>query len=307
MKYPKKLQAGATIGLICASSATTEENKEKMLTTLQSMGFRVKMADNLTTTYAGYMAGTGEVRAHWVNAMFADPEVDVVLCVRGGDGSSRLMEYLDLDMIRANPKIFIGYSDITNLHLVFNQQCGFVTFHGPMAASNMIDHFDEESKASLIQALNAEDDYEFKNPEGYEISVLKEGKAQGILVGGNLSLLCASVGTPYELDTDGKILFIEEVGENTSRVERFVYHLRNAGKFRNCAGVILGQFTRCPNPWEESYTEIDCFRDALADLDIPVLYNIQAGHDYPNMTLPMGGLCTIDTNRRSISFAAPQR
>lgn len=307
MKYPKKLQANATVGIVCPSSAITEEAKENCRKVLQSMGFRVKMADNLTTPYAGYMAGEGDVRARWVNAMFADPEVDIVLCARGGDGSSRIMEYLDLDVIRANPKIFIGYSDITNLHIVFNQQCGFVTFHGPMASSNMINHFDEESRQSLLQALTAEEGYEFENPRGFDICVAKEGHASGILAGGNLTLVSDSIGTPYEIDTAGKILFFEEVGGNTSHVERDVYHLRNSGKLAQCAGIILGQFTNCINPWDPSYTEVDCFLDALKGLDIPMLYNVQSGHDFPMMTLPMGARCTIDSKQRSIAFAAPQR
>lgn len=307
MKYPKKLEAGATIGLICPSSAISAEREKQCKAVIESMGYKVKMADNLTTNYAGYMADKGDVRGRWINQMFADPEVDAIFCVRGGDAGSRAMEYLDLDMIKNNPKIFVGYSDVTSMHLAFTQKCGFVTFHGPMVSSNMVDEFDAETKESFYQALNADEAYEFKNPKGYEISVLKEGKAEGILTGGNLSLMSASIGTPYELDTKGKILFIEEVGESLSRLERTTYHLRNAGKFAECAGIILGQFTDCENKDVPSFTEIECYRDALEGLDIPVLYNVQSGHDYPMMTLPFGAKCTMDTAARTISFAAPER
>lgn len=307
MKYPKKLQAGATIGLICPSSCISAEREEKCKAVLEGMGYKVKMADNLTTNYAGYMAGKGDIRASWINKMFADPEVDAIFCVRGGDASSRTMEYLDLDMIKKNPKIFVGYSDITNLHLAFNQKCDFVTFHGPMVSSNMVDDFDEETKESFFQALNAEEGYEYKNPKGFEISVLKEGKAQGVLMGGNLALLTASIGTPYELDVKDKILFIEEVGENMSRVERMVYQLRNSGKLAQCKGIILGQFTNCGNEDDPTFLQNEVFRDALEGLDIPVLYNIQSGHGNPMTTLPFGAVCTMDTAKKSISFAAPER
>ncbi len=312
MKYPKKLEAGATIGLIAPSSAISQERAKQCRAVIEGMGYKVKMADNLTGNYAGYMAGKGDVRGRWINAMFADPQVDAVFCVRGGDAGSRAMEYLDLELIRENPKIFVGYSDVTSMHLAFTQQCGFVTFHGPMVSSNMVDEFDEETKNSFFHALNAEGPYEFQNPKGFHISVLKEGsskggKAEGILTGGNLSLLTASIGTPYEVDTKGKIFFIEEVGETMNRVDRMVYQLRNSGKFKECAGLLIGQFTDCTNKEEPEYTELDCFREALEGLDIPVLANIQSGHDYPMMTLPLGAVCTMDTVNRSISFAAPQR
>ena len=271
------------------------------------MGFQVKEADNLATNYAGYMAGKGDVRGQWINEMFADPEVDAIFCIRGGDGGSRAMEYVDLDLVKKNPKIFVGYSDVTSLHLAFTQQCGLVTFHGPMVSSNMVDQFDPETRESFFQALNAEEGYEFKNPRGFEISVLKEGQAEGVLTGGNLSLLSASIGTPYEVDAKGRILFIEEIGEPLCRMERSVYHLRNAGKFRDCAGVILGQFTSCANKDDAEYTEIDCFLDALEGLDIPVLYNVQSGHGFPMMTLPLGAVCSIDTAKPGIAFAPPRR
>ena len=312
MKYPKKLEAGATIGLICPSSAVSAEREKQCKAVIEEMGYKVKMADNLTTNYAGYMADRGDVRGRWINAMFEDPEVDAVFCVRGGDAGSRAMEYLDLDMIRENPKIFVGYSDVTSMHLAFTQKCGFVTFHGPMVSSNMVDEFDEETRAGFFRALNAEEAYEFKNPTGCELDVLKEGKskggkAEGLLTGGNLSLLTASIGTPYEVDTKGKIFFIEEVGETMNRVDRMVYQLRNSGKFKECEGILIGQFTDCTNKEAPDFTELDCFRDALEGLDIPVLFNIQSGHDYPMMTLPLGAMCSMDTVKRSISFAAPQR
>lgn len=302
MKFPKKLTPGATIGLVATSSCTTPEKVEKCIAKLEELGYKVKPAANLTTNYGGYMADTGKVRADELNKMFADPEVDAIFCMRGGDGSSRIMEYLDYDMIKANPKIFVGYSDVTNLHLALTEKCGLVTFHGPMVASNMIDDFDSETSESFFSAINADEVFEFKNPEGFEIKVLKEGKATGRVIGGNLSLLSASIGTPYEVNTKGNILFIEEVCEPMSKIEKWTYHLRNAGKLKDCAGIILGQYTKVTNDECPEFDEIRCMTDIFEGLDIPVLYNVQSGHGKPMMTLPMGAECTIDTASKSITF-----
>lgn len=302
MKFPKKLNKGDTVGLVAPSSFISTERIDECVKAMENLGYKVKISDNLDAQYAGFMAGSGKVRGEWINKMFADPEVDAVFCIRGGDGSSRIMEYLDYKTIAENPKIFVGYSDITNLHLALNQNCGLVTFHGPMVSSNIVDSFDDESKESLYAAINADEKYVFKNPEGFDIEVLKEGEAEGELIGGNLSLLSASMGTPYEMDTKGKIVFIEEVCEPLSKIEKWGYHLRNAGKFKDCKGVILGQFTKVVNEDLESYDYVKCFEDILEGLDIPVMYNVQVGHGNPNMTLPMGAVCKLDTGSKTIEF-----
>ena len=137
MTYPEKLKKGDTVGLVCTSSPIKTERIEKCREAVENLGFKVKMADNLDAKFNGYMAGSGRERAKWLNTMFADPEVKGIFCIRGGDGSSRIMEYLDYEMIKNNPKVFAGYSDVTNLHLAFNKKCDFVTYHGPMVSSNM--------------------------------------------------------------------------------------------------------------------------------------------------------------------------
>lgn len=301
MTYPKKLEKGATVGLICPSSAISEERKAQCIETVEKLGYKVKTADNLTEDLGGYMAGSGKVRGEWINKMFADPEVDAIFCIRGGDGGTRTPEYIDLDIVRANPKIFVGYSDVTTMHLLFNQKADLVTFHGPMVSSNMVDGFDDEMKESFFAAINAEGNFEFKNPKDVEIKTLKEGKGEGILVGGNLSILSASIGTPYELDTDGKILFMEEVLEPITKIEKWIYHLRNAGKFAKCNGIILGQFTKIRNDAED-YDYLCCIKDALEGIDIPVMYDVQSGHGSQIMTLPLGAKCKMDTSSNKIMF-----
>ncbi len=307
MKYPNKLNLGDTIGVIAGSSPISKEREIQCKETLEKLGYKVKLAKNLAANYAGYMAGQGKVRGEAINEMFADSEVDAVICVRGGYAGSRAMEYVDFEIIKNNPKIFVGYSDVTSLHCAINKLCNIPTFHGPMVSSNMVDNFDEETKASLYQALNAEAAYEFKNPKGFDIKVLKEGSATGQMIGGNLAVLCATIGTFYEVDTKDKIIFLEEVGEHMGRIERFAYQLKAAGKFAQCRGVVLGQFTDCENPNAPDYMELEFFKDILHDYDIPVIYNVQSGHDTPNMTLTFGATCTIDTDSRTIKYDKPLR
>lgn len=302
MKYPEKLFKGATIGLVATSSQVSSERAKASIKVLEDMGFNVKVADNLAVSKGGYMAGDEEIRADWINRMFADDEVDAIFCIRGGDGANRIIDYLDLDSVRKNKKIFMGYSDVTSLHLLFNQECDLVTFHGPMVSSNMIDHFDEESKAACFEALTADAEYIYKAPEGFEIGIARQGMAEGPLTGGNLTVMCASLGTPYEMDTKGKILFIEEIGEHIGNLDRHIYQLRNSGKLRDAAGILLGQFTRC-NTDEEDYTIVNVILEATKDLGIPVMYNIQSGHDFPMINIPMGAQCTMDTANKSIHFS----
>lgn len=302
MRYPAKLNKGDKVGLICPSSPIKSERITQCVSAVEALGYGVKLADNLDEVYAGYIAGSGKKRGQWINRMFADPEVKGIFCIRGGDGSSRLMEFLDYDIIRKNPKIFVGYSDVTNLHLGINQNCDLVTFHGPMVSSNIVDDFDDETRTSFFAALEADNTLVYKNPAGEPIQVLRTGAASGQLTGGNLSLLSASIGTPYEMDTKDKIVFIEEVAEPMSKIEKWFYHLRNAGKFRECRGVLLGQFTRVENEDCPEFDEIRTMEDVLDGLNIPVMYGIASGHGSPMMTLPMGAVCTMDTAAGTITF-----
>lgn len=302
MKYPKKLEKGATIGIICPSSPITKEREDQCVEVLEKLGYKVKKADNLTSNVGGYMAGTGKERGEWINKMFADPTVDAIFCVRGGDGGTRAFEYIDIDVVKKNPKIFVGYSDVTTMHLLFNQEADLVTFHGPMVSSNMVGDFDEETKNAFFEALNGEGTYEFKNPAGIPIEVMKEGKATAPVVGGNLSLLSAAMGTPYEMDTKDKIIFIEEVEEPVTKIEKWAYQLKNSGKFAECKGIIFGQFTGITNSYMPEYTEIDCLKEILEGIDVPVMYNIQSGHGDKLITIPFGATCTMDTASKTLVF-----
>ena len=301
MIYPKKINAGAVIGLVSPSSAISEERLHACYKVLKSMGFSVKLSDNICADKGGYMAGDERVRAAWINRMFADPEVDAIFCVRGGDGGNRVIPYLDLDVIRSNPKIFVGYSDITSFHLLFNQQCDLITFHGPMVSSNLVDHCDPETKLALFSCLNADDTYAYVPPAGFDIKTLRPGVAEGPITGGNLTVICTSIGTPYEVDTKGKILFLEDLDAHIGNLDRMVYQLKNAGLIDQAKGIIIGQFTDCRND-REDYDINQVVLDATEGLDIPVMSNIQSGHGFPMITSPMGATCRMDTYASNILF-----
>ncbi len=301
MVYPDKIKEGATIGLVSTSSPITAEREEQCVKAIEEMGFKVKKAPNITASKGGYMAGEESLRGEILNSMFADKDVDAIFCIRGGDGANRIIDYLDLDVIRDNRKPFVGYSDVSSLHLLFNQKCDMVTFHGPMVSSNIVDNFTPEVKEAFFAAINADAEYIYKAPAGHELKVAREGKAEGVMTGGNLTVICASLGTPYDMDTDGKILFIEEVGEHVGNLDRHVYQLRNAGKFDNIKGIVLGQFTDCRED-VPGYDMTRIILDAIGDKDIPVIYNIQSGHDNPMINIPLGAMTCIDTSKKELRF-----
>ncbi len=301
MKYPEKLKKGATIGLVSPSSPITQEREQQCVKAIEALGFKVKKADNICQSKGGYMAGEEKVRGAWINKMFADPEVDAIICIRGGDGANRVVEFVDPDIVRQNKKIFIGYSDITSLHLLFNQQCDLVTFHGPMVSSNIVDHFTEEAEEAFFAALNSDEVYRYKEPQGFEMGIARAGHAEGLMTGGNLTVLCASIGTPYEIDTDGKILFIEEIGAHVGNMDRLVYQLRNSGKLEHVAGIVLGQYTDCAVD-VPGYDMTRIMLDALGDKAIPVFYNVQSGHSQPMINLPLGAVTVMDSDSRTLEF-----
>lgn len=302
MIFPEKLKQGDMIGLVAPSSPVPPEKIDACVALLQDMGYRVKEGAACRKTYHGYLAGTDRERAEDINSMFADKDVKAIFCLRGGNGSVRIMDLLDYEMIRQNPKIFVGYSDITNLLMAFNTRCGFVTYHGPMVYSNMLEQYDSYTKESFESALNMEERYLFRNPPEREIQVLVEGKAEGQLVGGNLSLLINMLGTGWAPDYEGKILFIEDIYESVYNIDRMVWQMKTLGIFDRIAGLILGDFNECENSYDPGFLINEYIRDQFADLKVPVMYNIGSGHCAPMGTLIMGCNCRMDTDKKQIEF-----
>lgn len=296
----KKLKKGDTIGFIGPSGAVRVEGAiERAKAEMERMGYRVKLGVSCGAKY-GYLSGTDALRAQDVNDMFRDPEVDAVFCVRGGYGTTRMLDLLDYDVIRENPKIFAGYSDITAMQIAMLKNCGLATFAAPMPVSDFSSApLDAFSLSSMLHVLGeAKPAGELRNSEGYhERKTINPGSCEGMLVGGNLMLITSLLGTPYELDTKGRILFIEEIGEHTYCIDRMLTQLRLAGKLDDCAGIIFGDFRNCEIEFKEyGFTIEEIIRDVAAPCGKPIFTGFQAGHCNPKITLPYGALCRMDAD-----------
>lgn len=296
MLKPKPLKRGDTIGLVGVSGAlqNPEERYPKMMEAIDALGYKVIVADSCREQY-GYLSGSDASRARGLNQMFADDRVDAVVCMRGGYGVARMLDQVDFDIIRANPKIFLGYSDITALHTAIHEKVGMVTFHGPMP-STCWTKFDDFTRESMLRALTSTEPLgELKNPEGMEPECVVPGVCEGTLVGGNLSLIASACGTPYALDVEGKVLLLEDIGEKIYRLDSMLTQLRQAGMFEKCAGVVLGGFTDCTVEYENYALVLeDIVRDIIVPAGKPVLANMSIGHMDTKITVPLGVRCRLD-------------
>lgn len=298
MIKPQALKLGDMVGIIATSSPTSNENVKAAEDKLIEMGFKVKLGKSPYERY-GYLSGTDSIRANDINEMFKDEEIKAIICVRGGYGTPRILDLLDYDVIKNNPKIFVGYSDITALHIAFTQKCNLVTYHGPMLSSDMIKDFSEFSKDKLFKTLmDPEPLGKISNPQGEEIVTINGGIAEGTIIGGNLSLIVATIGTPYEIDVKGKLLFIEEIGEEPYKIDRMLNQLRLSGKLEDASGIILGDFNNCESgKHEENLTLSQVIADHIKPLKKPTIYNLQAGHCDPMVTLPLGVMARLDADK----------
>jgi len=309
---PPRLNLGDTIGLITPASALFEphqtliEAKEKM----KNLGFDVKLGNNILARN-GYLAGTDAERVSDIHQMFTDDTVKGIIAVRGGYGSGRLLKDLDYELISDNPKIIMGYSDITSLLLGINKMTGLVTFHGPVAISTFTDYTKKYFYQILTQTQPAGmiDDAPFSEnlQTSNRIWAINGGKARGKLTGGNLTLICATLGTPYEIDTNDKILFIEEVGEEPYDLDRYLTQLKFAGKFDKCAGIFFDRMAKVRpaalNPsFDSSLSKEDVILDRLAGYDFPVCLGISIGHVADKPVLPLGVLAELDADAGKISI-----
>ncbi|RXT15548.1 LD-carboxypeptidase [Ammoniphilus sp. CFH 90114] len=286
----RALVSGDTIGLTAPAGPAKREAVERGIAEIESLGFKVKVGDSVYQEYGGYLAGDPVSRAKELESMFTDSDVDAILCLRGGYGSPQLLSLLDYELISKHPKIFIGYSDITALHLAFHKKCGLATIHGPMAASELAKEADEFTKDRLVQAVTQGSPIgRIQNPDHERLIPLVEGVAEGVLIGGNLTLISALMGTPYELDTKGKILFIEEIGEEAYKVDRMLTQLALAGKFKDASGIVLGSFTECESEnYAHGFNILQVAENILTPFGKPAVYNLQAGHCFTKVTLPFG-------------------
>ncbi len=289
---PPRLKKGDMVGLIAPGSPFSKEAYERAVKNIQNLGLKYKNADNLFEKY-GYLAGSDKNRVEDIHQMFEDKNINAIWCVRGGYGTTRLLDMIDYDLIRANPKIIIGYSDITALLNAITQRTGLVTFHGPVASTTMTPYVVDNFKRILMQNSTSVvlKPYDFeKTTEDYQKMNIAKGSFKGQLVGGNLSLLSAMAGTAFEVDVKGKIVFIEDVGEKPYRIDRMLTQLIQAYKLEKASGVILGVFNDCEADEDDlnTLTLKETLKDRLGNLGIPVYYGFTFGHIDEMVTLPIG-------------------
>jgi muramoyltetrapeptide carboxypeptidase len=299
---PPRLESGDTIAVIApASPIYSREAFDSGIATLEKMGFRVRF-DNRIFQATHYLAGNDADRAEELMHALEDPAIQAVIALRGGYGCARLIPYLNENRLRSHPKILMGFSDLTTLSLFFYERFGWITFHGPMAATSPLAKFAPDQSQHLL-SLWTDPDYRpvFTFPQ---LEAWTPGIAEGALVGGCLSVIVTSLGTPYEIQTEGKILFLEDTGEPPYRLDRMIMHLHLAGKLKSLAGLLLGTFQDC-EPTQGNYTAAEVLKDLLTELKIPILANFPAGHGQNNWALPLGARMRIDTNSKSIHFLDP--
>ncbi|MCX7027678.1 MAG: LD-carboxypeptidase [Spirochaetes bacterium] len=293
---PRRLHKGDRVFLVAPSgSAFDSARVEASIHALESLGFEVSASPHCADVY-GYLAGSDETRAAELERAFLDPDTNAVICLKGGYGTPRILDRIDYGIMAAHPKLFLGYSDITALHTAFRQVAGLVTIHGPMPSSDMVPELDPVSRSSLEETLFGEQFPRFlANPDGLALETIAAGIAEGELTGGNLSLLAATMGTPWQIDAGGKILFIEDVDEAPYRIDRMLNQLRLAGVFEACEGILIGSWTRCEAPKEKRSLAIrQILEDLLVSAGKPILAGLQAGHGKPSLTLALGVRYLLD-------------
>lgn len=280
---PRALRPGDKIGLIAPASSFNREAFEAGCNRLRQMGYEAVYSPGIFDRDL-YFAGSAERRLRELEDMLQRDDIAALIGVRGGYGSNYLLQNLDFDLFAARPKILLGSSDLTTLLTAVGDRTGLVTFHGPMVAKDIAGGTFDVS--SWNQALQGSSSWTIA-AEGAE--VLRPGRGQGHLYGGCLSLLAASLGTPFEIETEETILFLEDVGEKPYQIDRMLMQLLLAGKFEGVRGVIFGEMLDCVQPGGQSYTLQEVIRRALADLKVPLVYGLKSGHvSGGNITLPLG-------------------
>jgi len=292
---PARLRPGDTVGIVAPSSPFNPKTFDQGIRTLESMGFQVSVPDGLDQK-EGYLAGPDSHRADLVNRLFADREIKAILCAKGGFGSIRILSLLDYAAIRRNPKVFIGFSDVSALLAVLYAKCDLVAFHGPMVTT--LGNATAETRNALLSAVSSDTSLELKPRRGI---IVKPGSASGSVIGGILTTLCHLLGTPFEPDFKGHILLLEDRGEETYRIDRMLTQMKHAGSFDGLAGLILGSFEDCGNSDNVIRVVTDIFKEA----DIPILAGFDIGHGGNNVTLPIGLEATLDADRQRLRFHAP--
>lgn len=296
--YPPCIQKGDTIGIVTLGSPSKDEEIKRGTAVLTEMGYKVHLGEHILSQE--FPAAPPKVRATDLMQMFLNPKVKMILGSRGGTGVADILVHLDYKQIKQNPKILAGYSDFSILLNAVNQQTGLITYNTPMLL-DLHPETPEFTINQLIQAISTRNKpYTLTNPSQMPLVCKVKGKAVGPLVGGNLTSIIGSLGTPFEINTNGKILFLEEINEYSTQIYRLLTHLIHAGKFRDVSGIILGEFTKCPTEYDTPYEQI--VEKLLVPLGKPLLMNLATGHGKYKATLPIGALVRLDTESGAITI-----
>jgi muramoyltetrapeptide carboxypeptidase len=305
----RALRPGATIGV--PAPASPYSNRSELLRGVEwweSQGYRVKLADGIHARQA-YVAGDARDRARDLTAMFADDEVDVVHAFQGGYGSAQTIPHIDWDVVRANPKPFVGYSDITALHVAARHHAGLVTFYGPTLGDVNHPKAKAFSKDHLLRALSSTEPLGPVpgNPDNPYLRVLAPGRVTGELVGGCLWLLGQTIGTPWQVGLDGKVLFFEDVDAPPWYLDGLLNQMTQAGMLENVAGVVVGEMVECDwratkPEWPQTFSLEDVLERYLEPLGVPVLYGLPLGHGDYLATIPLGVEVTLDADARTLTI-----
>lgn len=308
---PPRLRDGDLVGLVSPGGVLDDAGIQRRVANLESLGFKVRVGEHIRAAYGGY-AGTPMQRAADLNRMFADRDVRAIWAARGGSGCLQLLPLLDYALARRQPRILVGFSDVTALHLALHQRAGLVSFHGPTAGSTFSDYSVARLRAVLVEraspVLHLAEEHLAKaatQPQ-FRPRTINAGVAEGPLWGGNLSIVCAMMGTPYLAPPTGSLLFLEEVGEAPYRVDRMLTQLRHAGVLARANGAVLGVFQRCEPPDSEpSITLAQAIDDNLGAVSHPAAYGYSFGHVPHQYTLPLGIRARLDTQARTVTLLEP--
>ncbi len=308
IRKPAALRPGATLGIIAPASPAYNLDRlaEGIKIIEEQLGLRVSLSPNILS-YDKYLAGTVNERLDDLHKMFLNPAIGGIVCLRGGYGSMKLLSGINYQTVRRNPKVFVGYSDITALQLALWKKAGLVTFSGPMLTPDL---GNKPSDFTLQHFYRAITDPRPLGPipgePGVKTTMLVPGRSRGRLLGGNLAMVAATIGTPFEIDTRGAILFLEDVGEQPYRIDRMLQQLHLAGKFDRAAGVVFGQFVNCEaDDQDNSFTLPEVLAAAVARLDIPCFLGLCAGHGTHKATLPLGVQAEIDADKCLLTIIEP--
>jgi muramoyltetrapeptide carboxypeptidase len=297
---PPPLRRGDTVGIVAPASAIQPEALEAGTNRLRDLGYQVVLGESVLQRDL-YFAGNTAARAADFMRMFERSDIRGIICARGGYGANYLLPHVELDVIERNPKILIGYSDITSLLTWITDETGLVTFHGPMAAKDFA-HNEGVDLDSFIAAVEGKP-YSLDSTAIASFKTLIPGDASGTLYGGCLSMLAASLGTPYEIETSGSILFIEDVATKPYQIDRMLMHMKYAGKFEGVKAIVFGEMTDCHQPGGQQYTLEEIILRVLGDLHIPIAYGLPSGHVLgQNLTLPFGVLAHLHAAADSVTL-----